>query len=312
MLRLSRVLALWAVAAVGFPSIAVSSPARHLYVSVRGKPGTIQRFRLVHGVPVAPPDLVYREYDGPIAVGRDGTLYAKRGRWIYAFPFGSTTPSRRILIPRLVIWCSDAGLFGPAAVDSRGFLWVFIDATVSGARGMQPVTTPDRGHLPCYGTVAFAPSAKGRAAPVQTISTGAFGGVALDDAENLYAIAGGDVYGQEYSNALLAPQLIRVFERPLTYPSALTVDGDGDLFVLNTGNPDTIMVYKTRTGGSTPADTIVLQQANYATSLAVDDRLLYVPTAYVSVDVYQAFLNGPQLPVYSLPLRGADSAAVGP
>jgi hypothetical protein len=312
MLRLSSVLAIWALAALGVPSTAVSASADHLYVSVRGKPASIQRFRLVHGLPVAPPDLVYREYYGPIAVGRDGTLYATRGRWIYAFPFGSTTPNRRILIPRLVTWCSDAGLFGPTAVDRAGYLWVFIDATVSGTRPRRSLASPDRGHLPCYGTVAFSPTAQGRAAPVQTIYTGAFAGVALDDDENLYGIAGGDVYVQEYSNALLAPRLIRAFTRPLSYPSALTADSDGDLFVLNTGNPDTILVYKTRTGGSQPANTIVLQQANYAISLAVKGALLYVPTAYTSVDVYQAFVNGPQLPLYTLPLKNAASIAVGP
>jgi hypothetical protein len=305
------------LAMVSLASIASAADARHLYVSTLGKyggnGGIVERFRLVKGVPVAPPDLVYRKYGGPVLVGRDGTLYAQRGRRIYVFAFGSTVPSRSIEIPNLDRICSDPGLFEPVGVDGRGYLWVFINAIVSGARSApRAFGINDVLRIPCYGIVTYAPMAQGLATPAQSIATGWPLGQAIDDDENLYAIDGNGYFADEFANALRNPHVTRVFGNPINYAGALTADRFGNVFIVNVGNPDVIYAYRHGATGTGPSSEIILPQSTPAGGLALDGDYLYAIGASGMVNGYRAYANGAQQPLFSLPVPNALNTAVGP
>jgi sugar lactone lactonase YvrE len=296
---------------------------RHLYVSVSTSTHypSIERYRLVNGVPETKPDRVYGGYGGFLALSDDGTLYVSGSdlsgdNLIFAFSPRNAKPVRTIRVPnprRCGASSGEQWSVSALASDSQGYVFAAIYSYAGGApRRML--------HVPCEGVAIFAPDANGKANPVQTISLGhaVVTGLAVDGSDNLY-LSSYPFKVIEYANAVTAPKRTRVFKTHLPARfTSLATDGAGNLFISNTE-------YGYKTGWidryaptakpkGPPTSEIQLEGSNLHMlfSIAVAGRDLYASDTSQSVDLYQARKNGPQSPFYSFAASNVTSVAVGP
>ena len=295
-------------------------PARsgHVYVAVTTSTHypSVERFKLVNGVPESSPDRVYKGYGGLVAVSSNGTMYAfgnySQGG-IYAFGPRGNKPLRKIEFsgPR---HCGDSSgeetSVSALASDAQGNLFAAI-YTYAGGR-------PRR--VPCNGVAIFAPDANGKVAPVQTISLpdAIITGIAVDASDNLY-VAELPYTVVEFTNAVSGPKPGRVFhtESP-THVSSIATDGAGDVFISNinygyqTGWIDRYAPHAK--GKGPPTSQIVLQGSKLhdLIAIAAGHHELFVADGYDSVDLYHARQNGGQSPFDSLAANDPSSVAVGP
>ena len=114
----------------------------HLWISVATSTHypSIERFKLIDGVPETTPDLVYNGYGGRVAVAGDGTLYTDAhdyGSGVFAFPPDSNQPSREITIRQAHSCDRGSGGFAQIstiAADAAGYLFVGIYTTGTRSR----------------------------------------------------------------------------------------------------------------------------------------------------------------------------------
>ena len=304
----------------------------HLYAWVSsGTHDSIERFRLIGGIPAKNPDRVYPRYGGDVAVAGDGTLYVGDSTVtgeavIYAFPPDSLRPKRVIIIPDLASQCQAApGFTGEngIAADASGYLFVAIVTYSSGAGALKQTKAgpPSSSEWPCEGVAIYAPGAMGDARPAQVIRYGRGGdltALAVDAADNLYVANSGRNNVDEFANPIVNPTLTRTFRSAyIGKVHALATDREGDIFIAGTDpfyqsgritrfTPDA-------KGRGKPTSTIRLAPgAHLFGSLTESGKVLYVNDTYKSVDLYHAFRNGDQSPFYSAPLVKVWSLATGP
>lgn len=304
-----------------------SARGAHLYVAVETSTQyqSVERFRLVKGIPQSTPDRVYEGYGELTAVGGDGTLYAfGSGGVIYAFPPGSDKPARSIEVgnPTHCGGSSSQETEIPAlASDSQGYLFAAIYTYDGGLRAHRRSMGPADGSVPCNGVVVFAPGANGNPKPVQTISLGKRAivtGIAVDSQDDLYVGESRNTVA-EYANSVTAPHRTRVFRtvKPVDVTSVAT-DGAGNVFISYVSQS-----YKggfidryapTAKSKAPPSSEIRLTGSglHFLRSIAAFRRVLYNVDGFDSVDLYHARQNGDQSPFYSLPASGVSSVSVGP
>ena len=304
-----------------------NSPGGHLYASVLGDRNypAIERYALIKGVPAKNPDRVYQGYGGGLlAVAGDGTLFAVtsvgNGAVITRFAQGSSKPSGEIRIPDLAKRCgspSGGTDVGGLAADSKGYLFVAVGFFSGGAIRRGRMAGPDAA-WPCDGVVIYAPGARGRATPVQSIRfrRGAnVDGLAVDSADNLYVAHIRRVV-DEFSNAVAAPRKTRTFRGKFVGDvHAIATDARGNLFIAGTGagyQPGWIDRYApTAKGGGAPTSSVSLPGLHLLGAIAESGRVLYVDDTNRSVGLYHAFRNGGQSPFYSVTGLNVIAVATG-
>lgn len=307
---------------------------RHLYVSVSTSTHypSIERYRLVNGVPEMKPDRVYAGYGGLLALSNNGTLYVTGSdrsgdNLIFAFAPHSAKPQRTINVPspgRCGISSGEVWSVSALASDAQGYLFAAMYTYAEDAsRRSQPshLGVSPEASVPCDGVAIFAPDANGKVNPVQTISLGLgsiVAGLAVDANDNLY-VGSYPFKVFEYANAVTQPKRSRVFHTHLPARfTSLATDGAGNLFISNTE-------YGYKTGWidryaptskskGPPVSQIQLAGPNLHMlfSIAVLGRDLYAADTDVSVDLYHARKNGAQSPFYSLAASNVTSVAAGP
>lgn len=305
--------------------------ATHLYVSVSTASHypSIERFRLVNGRPQAKPDLVYEGYGGPLAVAGDGTLYVGNVSYkvaVAAFPPNASTPSREITLPNIFRHChsgsgSGSTFVSSLAADTSGHLFVGIYTYYDAPRRAE-ITKPSKSKFPwpCEGVAVYAPTAKGKAHPIQSIQYSQASyllGLAVDSADNLF-VDDSTYEVDEFSNAVYDPQKTRVFRGGYVgYAHAIATDARDNLFIASTGasyKSGRIERYATDASGyGKPKGTITLSSGvHLLEAIAASKRVLYVDDVGSSVDLYHSRENGNQTPFYSLPATNIVSVATGP
>ena len=311
----------------------MSADARsgHLYVAVTTATHypSIERFRIVHGLPDSTPDRVYEGYGGLIAVSGNGTLYAFgniSSRYdIYAFGPHGSKPVRKFDIPspgRCGVSSSEETEISALAADAQGYLFAAI-YTYAGdvASGTHRVVPAKSGSVPCNGVAVFAPGANGKVEPVQTIPLGrraVITGIAVDPHDNLYVTESPYTIA-EFTNAVTNPQRTRVFHTTSSaHVSSIATDDAGNVFISNvnygykTGWIDRYSPSAKSKGP--PTSEILFQGSNlhFLRAIAVGRRVLYDVDGSDSVDLYHALKNGSQTPFYSFAANDASAEAVGP
>lgn len=307
-----------------------SSPT-HLYVSVSTASHypSVERFRLVDGVPQTKPDLVYEGYGGPLAVAGDGTLYVGNVSYkvaVVAFPPNASTPGREITLPNIFRHCgtgsgSGSTVVSSLAADTSGHLFVGIYTYYDAPRRTGAIK-PSKSKFPwpCEGVAVYAPTASGRARPIQTIrytQASYLLSLAVDSADDLF-VDDTTTEVDEFSNAVYDPQKTRVFRGGYVgYAHAIATDARDNLFIASTGASyklGRIERYAADASGyGKPTGTITLSSGvHLLEAIAASKRLLYVDDVGSSVDLYHAHQNGNQSPFYSLPATNIVSVATGP
>ena len=310
--------------------VTAETPSGQLYVSVTTATHypSVERFRIVHGVPESTPDRVYQGYGGLIAVSGDGTLYAfgnvSSGGGIYAFGPRGTKPVRRLEIPspgRCGVSSSEETEISALAADPQGYLFAAIYTYAGLGSRTHGVVSAKSGGVPCNGVAVFAPGANGKVEPVQTIplrGRAIITGIAVDRHDNLY-ITEAPSRIAEYANAVTDPQRTRVFHTTSSaHVSSIATDDAGDVFISNvnygykTGWIDRYAPSAKSKGP--PTSEILFQGSNlhFLRSIAVRRRVLYDVDGFDSVDLYHALKNGRQSPFYSFAANDASAVAVGP
>jgi hypothetical protein len=288
---------------------------------------SVERFKLVDGVPGSSPDRVYKGFGDLIAASPNGTMYAFGGYsqpGIFAFGPRGVKPIRRFQFSgpgRCGDSSSEETTVSAIATDSQRYLFAAI-YTYAGARkrGARVGNRAKSGGVPCNGVAIFAPDASGPVAPVRTIPLrrAIITGIAVDSNDNLY-VAELPYTVVEFTNAVSDPKRARVFhtESP-AHVSSVATDGAGDVFISNVNYG-----YKTgwidryspsAKGKGPPTSQVVLQGSNlhllYA--IAVRHRELFAADGYNHIDLYHALANGGQSPFDSFAASDPSSVAVGP
>lgn len=299
----------------------------HLYVATvtQSRRLTIERHRLLKGIPAKNSDRVYKDYGGLIAVSGDGTLYATIGLSpivIYVFPPGTDRPARKIKVrPHCRFSSGGFNVINAIASDGNGYLFVLIYSYPGAGRVLDVAHDSTETRTPCNGVAVFAPNAKGNAQPVQAIKFSEAAGLdalAVDANDNLFI--GGNSVVSEYANAIANPTLTRTFSGDyLGTVRALATDSAGDIFIANAAQSYTsawIDRYSPSASGGGPPTSIFYLAGSGPHSLwsmAEHGRYVYVDDTGTSVDVYHAFKNGQQSPVDSLQeSKKVDTVATGP
>ena len=296
--------------------------AGHLYVAIvtATRRTAIDRFALRNGIPQAKPDRVFQGSSGYIAVSGHGTLYATLGQAPIAVDVFSPDRIRPVRHIRIEPRCGPSSftVINAIATDKNGYLFVVIYS--------YPGASPEN-RTPCNGIAVYAPNAKGRAQPVQTIrlaNAAGTNGLAVDANDNLYVSENYPSEVDEYSNAIVNPTRTRTFSgQYLGGIRSVATDAAGDLFIGNAENSYSsawINRYLPSASGSgPPANTIDLAGSgpHLLYSIAVRHRYLYADDSQQfanpqNVDLYYARKNGVQSPFYSLQEPKIDSIAVGP
>lgn len=304
----------------------------HLYVSFSpaSNPNyvSVERFRLVNGMPQSKPDRVYNGHGGLIAVSRNGTLYASDPQGsslntVFAFDGGRTKLDRTISV-RLPRQCgassSSVTLISALATDPQGNLFVGVLTYGQDASLRANTTASPRAsvRVPCNGVAIFAPNAKGQAKPIQSIDLGYLGNVnslAVDSADNLF-IGDYPTNIPEYANAIKQPKQTRLYHTlHAGWVSSLATDAAGDIFISNTNYQNAeIDRYTPAASQGQPTNEIALAGSGFHALLSIAARGgdLYADDKISSVDLYHARKNGPQRPFFSLAFPYVRSVAVGP
>jgi hypothetical protein len=288
----------------------------HLWISVETSTHypSIERFRLINGVPETTPDLVYDGYGGNIAVAGDGTLYSDARDYasaVFAFSPNSNQPSREITIPAR--HACDRGSGGSAeisalAANAAGYLFVGIYTTPTLSRSARH-RDRNRAKFPrlCEDVAVYAPTANGKAVPLQLIHYPKphwLMGLAADEEDNVF-VDDSTYEVDEFSNAITDPKRTRVFSGAYVgYAHSIATDANGNLYIGSTGvsyKNGRIERYAPDAGGSgPPTSTIVLPSGvHLLESIAERGRVLYVDDVDKGIDLYHARKNGSQTPFYS-------------
>jgi hypothetical protein len=204
-------------ASLAFVALPARAAGGHLYLQVWN---TIERFPLHSGIPATKPDLTIPNAGEWIAVAGDGTVYAvpylkkKRSYDSYAidaFAPGQTKPYRRVLLPHNASCTLSSPPMQGLAADRSGNLFVLVVYSQSGAPS--PAFVPRLGGtFPiCIGVAVFGRNASGRAKPLQAIPLNDFyfGGMSVDNRDNLYVALADYQQTFEYSDAVKNPQQTR-------------------------------------------------------------------------------------------------------
>jgi hypothetical protein len=301
----------------------------HLYVAVTTSTHypSVERFRVVHGLPDSTPDRVYEGYGSLIAVSGDGTLYAfggiYSGRDIYAFGPRSTKPLRKIEIPspgRCGVSSSEETTVSALAADAQGYLFAAIYTYAGGLARRTHGGVPAKSGVPCNGVAVFAPGANGKVSPVQTIPLrrAIITGIAVDARDNLYVTE--DPYTiAEFTNAVTDPQRTRVFHtKSPAHVSSIATDDAGDVFISNinygykTGWIDRYSPSAKAKGPPTSEIRFQGSSLHFLRAIAVGQRVLYDLDGSDSVDLYHALKNRSQSPFYSFAANDGSALAIGP
>jgi hypothetical protein len=310
----------------GLPAAPLDRVAfNHLYmaVSTASHHASIQRFRLLDGVPESAPDRVYDGYSGWLAISPDGTLYVvEAGMQILAFPRDATKPARTINVPGpgdCGVSSGETVALNGAATDPSGNVFASVYTYAQRAGKRQNVALLGKGGVPCEGVVIYGPNANGRQRPMARIAgrDAIFGNLAVDASENLYVCQYSQVV--EYTSALTNPQQGRVFSGEYAgRPRSVATDTQGNLFIGNLGasyESGWIDRYASdASGGGPPASRVELQDQKvyFLDSIGVRNGNLYVDENDGGVTLYHARKNGEQSPFASLAGSNVISVAVGP
>jgi len=301
----------------------------HLWISVSTSTHypSIERFKLVNGVPQATPDLVYNGFGGLLAVAGDGTLYASApnyGNGVVAFPPNADQPNRTITIPEHRVCNRGSGGYSEVsslAADAGGYLFAGIyttgtDAPSSGSRNRGKHKSPRL----CEDVAVYSPKANGEAVPIQLIHFPKphwLMGLAVDASDNLF-VDDSTYEVDEFANALVKPNKTRVFKGgDVGYAHSIATDGAGNLYIASTDAS-----YKTgrieryapdADGSGPPTSAIVLPSGVYLLeAIAERGRVVYVDAQDKGVDLYHAHKNGNQSPFHSFAASNVISMATGP
>jgi hypothetical protein len=328
MLRLQTLIVLigLSLAAALPPSIASAATAGHLYAATytgATNADLIYRFPLKNGIPTTKADLTIPGTWGAVAVSRDGTLYATGGArslQIFAFPYGSTKAQRTITIPPMY-QCTTNGLpisIGAIAADVHGDLFVALNGVGPGSARVTTATRRVANDWSlCEGVAIFGPEQRGGERPEHEIALTAGEyvlAVAIDDTENLYASLVAAAVVQEYANAFSHPQLTRVFpwQPSSAFIDGLSTDALGNVYLLNADNE--VQVFPP-SGMQMRNDMTFQSPHDRVSSIAATSQYVYAANYWTtsSVDIYSAVAVGGQTkPLFSVPLPGLASVAVGP
>lgn len=290
--------------------LAAPAAAHHLYVAAAPYTGSgglgLERFPIVDGKPAQSPDLVYPNNTGPIAIGPDGSLYAGSDagfQTIERFAPGSIKPESELLAkpcPHGYIYDGLSGL----TVDAKGNLYVAIVEGVSGVR--------DRAahRCPSQFVAIYAPDAKGRAMPINTIP------IDLGASEPVFGLAidgSGDLAADTTSSAVRIyadptgkARLVRLFSsRALPLPQGIAFDATHPLVYIANFSPPSIVVLPSNAQGPTPARRVIQNAGgqSFCGQIALLGGFVFVADSQAGT-VYE-FLkdaHGPAKPVASLSL----------
>ena len=301
----------------------------HLWISVSTSTHypSIERFKLVNGVPQATPDLVYNGFGGLLAVAGDGTLYASApnyGNGVVAFPPNADQPNRTITIPEHRVCGRGSGGYSEVsslAADARGYLFagIYTTGTAAPSRGSRNRGKRKSPRL-CEDVAVYSPTANGEAVPIQLIHFPKphwLMGLAVDGSDNLF-VDDSTYEVDEFANVLVKPNKTRVFKGgDVGYAHSIATDGAGNLYIASTDAS-----YKTgrieryapdANGSGPPTSTIVLPSGVYLLeAIAERGRVVYVDAQDKGVDLYHAHKNGNQSPFYSFAASNVISMATGP
>lgn len=320
------VLVVLSLAAALPPSIASAGAAGHLYVATYSgatNADLINRFPLKNGIPAMTPDLTIPGAWGALAVSRDGTLYATgevRSRQIFAFPYGSRKAQRTITIPPMY-QCTTNGLpisIGGIAADVHGDLFVALNGVGPGSSTVRTATRRVANDWSlCEGIAIFGPEQRGGERPEHEIvlTAGEYVlALAVDDTENLYVSLVAAAVVQEYANAFSRPNPTRIFPwQPSTgFIDGLSTDADGDVYLLNLDSE--VQVFPP-SGMQMRNDMTFQSPHDRVSSIAATSQYVYAANYWTasSVDIYSARAVGGQMkPLFSLPVPGLSTVAVGP
>src|SRR5580692_7747845 len=122
----------------------VAAAEHHLYVApilLYGSPSEgLERFRLLDGIPLPNPDLIYPSASGPIAIAPDGSLYAQDDEHldhIDRFAPGSIRPESTLIVAPCRRGYPYGGMSG-MAFDAAGNAYMAFSEGVSGLEPFNP------------------------------------------------------------------------------------------------------------------------------------------------------------------------------
>jgi hypothetical protein len=292
----------------------------HLYVasSFETEPSsTVQRFRIVGGVPESKPDRVYSSVGAPIAVDSHGYLYATGnlmtgcgaigGAGVFVYGPRSRSPIRTLCIAG----CGNPPCAGISSlfVDGQGYLYSGIGVRFVRYGGSWQVNV-------------YSPGSSGETPPVQTIDSGSCNtkgcqytltGLAVDAHDNLHVSNNGSPESVlSFASPTTNPtQIADLTGSGIVNPSGLAVDSSNEMYVDNpNGTNSFISAYRAKANGNPPPDReiSVTGEQTFGSGIATAAGLLLIPDPMANV-VYavRARKNGPQRPIWALALPSGFS-----
>lgn len=289
----------------------------HLYVAGSGN---VERFRIVNGKPMSPPDLTYSGVGAPIAIApTTHALYATAlsSTSVVVFPEGSNKPIRTLDISPPQGY--SGGPISSLLVDSENQLLV----------GYQYEYRYHVFVVHYFVIYAYKPRARGDAKPLSVTEvtdctiwcTGALAGLALDTRGQLFVAFWDSVKigGRQRTYSAVFGN-----RQPLTsvvFANGLAASEYGELYVDNPTDPpynsqrSFISAYPVYASGGQPPDRrMTVHGARFGGGIALSPlNLLYVPDPIHNV-VYElhAKRNGEQKPVSTLAVSSPYDVKLGP
>jgi hypothetical protein len=285
----------------------------HLFVA---NGSSVERFKIVGGIPKAPPDLIYGAAM-PIALDSVGDLFATSPSHsaILVFPPGSTTPTRtlNLVLRNAVNIAATCLLVGPF-----GDLYVGYSADFTVRSGRPPES----------GVLIYAAGASGESRPLQRIIVGRGGaqgtvsGLVLDSRKELIVAVFGilptnAVYA--YSSPTKRPKRIRTLTGPAAmWPVGLALDSSEELYIDNL-DPQNVShsfiaaLPVTASGSPQPDRQITIAGAkSLGFGITTSAGILFAPDS-VGNAVYEAYAtrNGQQSPISTLPFTSPTDVKLG-
>jgi hypothetical protein len=284
----------------------------------------IQRFLLRDGIPQKNPGFSIYPSSGftpgdLIAVDGTGNVYSLSSGGdgpVYVLAADKKVPKYSLELPNPAACNGDpsnAIQVSAMTADSQGHVFVNFATWASGAKTKHRKVAVGSNGAICSGIWVFAPGATGKQAPIVTIPLErirAATELAVDNAGNLYAAING-THVSEYANATTNPVRTRTFYSPHHTVGAVATDETGNFFICTFAGSSSPRINRYSAPGNPRDGPINSFEPATGGFLATLARHVFV-TDGETLNVYHAYENGPQQPLFAFKSHEIYTLAVGP
>jgi hypothetical protein len=284
----------------------------------------IQRFLLSDGIPQKSPGFTIYPSSGftpgdLVSVDGTGNVYSLTSGGdgpVYVFAADKKVPKYSLDLPNPAACTGDpsnAIQVSAMTTDSQGHVFVNFATWAVGAKTKRPVPAVGKNGTICSGIWVFAPGARGNQTPIVTIPLErirAATELAVDGSGNLYAAISG-THVAEYANAATKPVRTRLFYSPHRTVGAVATDETGNVFIVTSIGYSSPRINRYSATGNPHDGPINSFEPATGGFLATLARHVFV-TNGETLNVYHAYENGPQQPLFAFNSHEIYTMAVGP